>query len=117
MLRFDSKKVYLACGVTDMRKQINGLTAIVEGVFKLDPFSEAVFVFCNRARDRIKILEWDGDGYWLYFKRLESGHFRWSSVGEEATMTMTGEELNIILNGARVEQKLKRSEVKEKHTI
>ena len=53
-----------------MRKQINGLSAIVEGVFKLDPFSEAVFVFCNRARDRLKILEFDGDGFWLYFKRV-----------------------------------------------
>jgi len=48
MLRFDGKKIYLACGVTDMRKSINGLASIVEGVFKLDPFSEAVFVFCKR---------------------------------------------------------------------
>jgi len=117
MLNFEKKEVYLACGVTDMRKQINGLATIVEGSFKLDPFSEAVFVFCNRHRDRIKILTWDSDGYWLYFKRLESGHFKWPSVGEEATMTLTGEELNILLKGVRIEQKLKRSEVKEKHAI
>ena len=70
VLRFEGKKVYLACGVTDMRKSINGLSAIVENSFKLDPFDEAVFVFCNRQRDRIKILTWDGDGYWLYFKRV-----------------------------------------------
>jgi transposase len=94
-----------------MRKSINGLSAIVESSFKLDLFSEAVFVFCNRARDRVKILEWDGDGFWLYFKRLEKGHFKWVSTGEEATMSLTGDELSILLNGARIEQKLKRNEV------
>ena len=111
MLRFDRKKVYLACGHTDMRKSINGLSAIVESSFKLNPYDEAVFVFCNRSRDRVKILEWDGDGFWLYFKRLEKGHFRWVTTGEEATMDMTAEELNILLSGARIEQKLKRNEV------
>ena len=100
-----------------MRKQINGLSAIVEGVFKLDPFSEAVFVFCNRARDRLKILEFDGDGFWLYFKRLEKGKFRWPSLGEEATMTFSDEELSILIGGAKVEQKLKRKEIKERHVI
>jgi transposase len=51
------------------------------------------------------------DGFWLYFKRLEKGHFRWPTPGEEATMNMTGEDLNILINGARIEQKLKRNEV------
>ena len=117
MLRFDGKKIYLACGPTDMRKSINGLSAIVESSFKLDPFDEAVFVFCNRARDRVKILTWDQDGFWLYFKRLEKGHFRWSALGEEATMSLTEDELNVLLNGARVEQKLKRNEVTERRVI
>ena len=111
MLRFGEKKVYLACGPTDMRKSINGLRAMVESSFKLDPYAEAVFVFCNRARDRVKILEWDGDGFWLYFKRLEKGHFRWPTVGEEATMNLTGTELNILLSGSKIEAKLKRNEV------
>lgn len=97
-----------------MRKQINGLVAIVEGSFKLDPFTGALFVFCNRNRDRIKILEWDTDGFWLYFKRLEKGRFRWPAVGEEATMTLTGEELSILLGGAKVELKLRRNEVFER---
>jgi transposase len=114
MLKFEGKRVYLACGKTDMRKSINGLSAIVESNFKLDLFDGALFVFCNRNRDRVKILEWDGDGFWLYFKRLEKGHFRWPAVGDEATMTLTGEELSILLGGARVELKLKRNEVFER---
>jgi transposase len=67
MLRLDGKLVFLACGQTDMRKQINGLAAIVEGSFKLDPFDGALFVFCNRKRDRLKVLEFDVDGFWLKY--------------------------------------------------
>jgi transposase len=117
MITVTGKKVYLACGRTDMRKNINGLAAIVEVCFKLDPFSETLFVFCNKTRDRIKILEWDGDGFWLYFKRLEKSHFRWPAVGEEATITLNGEELNILLGGAKVELKLRRNEVTERRAV
>ena len=117
MLTMDDKRVYLACVKTDMRKSINGLAAIVEGRFKLDPFDDALFVFCNGKRDRVKILEWDGDGFWLYFKRLEKGHFRWPEVGEEQTMALTGQELSILLGGAKVELKLKRNEVTERRVI
>jgi len=100
-----------------MRKQINSLAAIVEGSFKLDPFDGALFVFCNRNRDRIKILEWDGDGFWLYFKRLEKGHFKWPTAGEQPTMTLTGEELSYLLGGTRIELKLKRNTVTQRQII
>lgn len=97
-----------------MRRSIDGLANIVTNSFNLDPFEEALFVFCNKRRDRVKILEWGGDGFWLYFKRLEKGHFRWPESGEEATMTLTGEELSILLSGTRIELKLKRKEVFER---
>lgn len=100
-----------------MRKSINGLAAIVEGSFQLNPWGGAVFAFCNRTRNRLKILEWDGDGFWLYFKRLEKGRFRWPEPGEEATMTLTGEELSILLGGSKVELKLRRNEVVERRAI
>lgn len=91
--------------------------AIVEGSFQLDPYSNALFVFCNRNRNRIKILEWDGDGFWLYFKRLEKGSFRWPTEGTEATMGMNASELEILLGSAKVELKIRRNEVLERRAI
>jgi transposase len=115
MLSFNGKTVFLCCEHTDMRKSINGLTSIVQDSFELNPFTGALFVFCNRKRDRLKILEWDTDGFWLYFKRLEKGHFRWPQPGDSPTMTLSGEELNVLLGGVRVELKLKRNEVFERN--
>jgi len=117
MLRFEDKPVYLCRGYTDMRKSINGLAAIVEGSFKLNPYDSALYVFCNKARDRIKILEWDGDGFWLYFKRLENGRFKWLSVNDEAVMTLNREELYYLLGAPKVIQKLKRQEVQIGATV
>jgi transposase len=114
MLSFHNKTVYLCCGHTDMRKSINGLAELVKSSFNLDRFAAAVFVFCNRNRDRVKILEWDTDGFWLYFKRLEKGRFRWPKAGDEPTMVLSGEELSVLLSGVRVELKLKRNEVTER---
>jgi hypothetical protein len=76
-----------------MRKEINGLATIVDLSFKLDPFGDAVFVFCNRSQDRLKILEWDGDGFWLHLKRLGKGRFKWPSKDKDGTMSLSGEEL------------------------
>ena len=62
MLNLGGKRIYLACGATDMRNHIDGLASIVQNSFKLTPASDAIFVFCNANRNRLKILEWDGDG-------------------------------------------------------
>lgn len=90
---------------------------LVKEVFSLDPFMEALFVFCNRDRNRIKILEWDGDGFWLYFKRLERGRFRWPAAGEEAIMNLDVKELIYLIEGAKLEKKLKREEVFERQIL
>jgi len=97
-----------------MRKSINGLVALVKGSFLLDLFDDALFVFCNRRRDRIKILEWDADGFWLYSKRLERGHFRWPDTGNGSTMTLTNDEWVCLIGSAKPEKKLKRNEVMER---
>jgi len=113
MITFIDKTIYLACGHTDMRKSINGLAAIVCGSFKLDLYSASLFVFCNRSRDRLKILEWDGDGFWLYFKRLEKGHFRWPAAdNNENTMNLNQEEFSHLLGSPKMVQKIMRKEVK-----
>jgi hypothetical protein len=65
-------KVYLARGHTDMRCQIDGLAARVEDVLQADPFSSHLFVFCNRARDKIKVLVWYRNGFWLWYRRWRS---------------------------------------------
>ncbi|WP_142414606.1 IS66 family insertion sequence element accessory protein TnpB [Hathewaya massiliensis] len=72
MLNIDKvEKVYLACGYTDLRKSIDGLVMIVQNQFKLDPFDKALFVFCNKQMDKLKILHFD-EGVWLYYNRLEA---------------------------------------------
>ncbi len=111
-MSFNDKAIYLCCGITDMRKSINGLMLLVQNSFALDPFNDALFVFCNRNRDRIKILEWDGDGFWLYFKRLEKGRFRWTGEGEDGTLNLNREEFYHLLGSPKVVQKLRRQEVK-----
>ncbi len=73
-------KVYLACGSTDMRNQIYGLAAIVQECFSLDPFSSCLFVFCNKNRNIIKILQWSLNGFWLHIRKLEKGKFEWPRV-------------------------------------
>jgi transposase len=114
---WSEKPVYICCGPTDMRKSINGLMTLVKESFSLDPFAEALFVFCNRNRDRIKILEWDGDGFWLYFKRLERGHFRWPEKGQSNTMLLRTKELSYLIECAKLEKKLKRKEIFERQIM
>ena len=68
-------RIWLAAGVTDMRRGFDGLTAQVQQTLDADPFSGHVFVFRGRRGDRIKVLWWSGDGLCLFIKRLEAGYF------------------------------------------
>lgn len=70
-------KVFLVAGPTDMRKSFDTLAAVVQNVIHDDPLSGHLFVFCNRRRDRLKVLVWEESGYWLLAKRLEEGTFTW----------------------------------------
>ena len=70
-------KVYIACGYTDLRKGIDGLARTVRQQFALEPFTNTLFLFCGRRRDRIKGLYWEGDGFILLCKRLEQGAYQW----------------------------------------
>jgi transposase len=105
-------RVYLACGSTDMRKSIDGLAVLVQEVFELDPFSPNLFVFCNRKRDKMKILYWDKNGFWLYYRRLERGQFQWPSNNHGPTpLKITRQQLRWLLDGLSLEQKQAHPEV------
>lgn len=98
MFRFaPGLKVYLHREAVDGRKAINGLALLVEQALGLDPFAPAVFVFSNRRRDRIKILLWDRNGFWLMIKRLEADRFKWPK--EAAVAELTIEQLHWLLAG------------------
>ena len=108
-----SVRIFLARGVTDMRKQIDSLAALVEHVLDQDPFSGHLFVFCNRSRDRIKILYWESSGYWLMHKRLESGRFAWPD-GDSAAIKMSATELHALLGGLDISKAVQRRRYRRK---
>jgi transposase len=91
--------VYLCKQPVDMRKSINGLAALVEGTLALNPFSEHLFIFANRRRDKLKILYWERSGFVLWYKRLEKERFPWPDRDREDVVSMTGRELNWLLDG------------------
>lgn len=104
MLNIGTGKVYLAAGSTDMRKSINGLAAIVQEYFRLDPFSSNLFVFCNRNRNKLKILHWQHNGFWLHYRRLEKGVFQWPRTDNDSPLTLSSRELQWLLDGLSINQ-------------
>lgn len=103
MLKDFTGKVYIAVGKTDLRMGIDGLAALVQGRFELDPFSEALFLFCGTRRDRIKGLLWEDNGFLLVYKRLESGIFQWPRNGDEAK-SITAQQYRWLMEGLNIEQ-------------
>ncbi len=91
--------VYLHRAPIDMRKQMEGLCALVESVLKQNPFSGSLFVFINRGRDKLKMLVWDRSGFIVWYKRLEQEKFAWAVRASESVVTLSGEQLNGLLEG------------------
>jgi transposase len=102
--QLNANRVYLACGSTDLRKSIDGLAALVQEGFGLDPFSPCLFVFCNRERNKIKILYWEHNGFWLFYRRLERGTFQWPT-GSATPVTVSSRELRWLLDGLALTQR------------
>jgi transposase len=92
-------RVFLAAGATDMRKSFDTLSAIVRGSLGGDPTSGHLYVFCNKRRDRIKVLYFDGSGLWACAKRLEKGTFSWPAGMQAATVELTREEFVALIGG------------------
>ena len=91
-------RVYLACGVTDMRRGIYGLSTLVEDVVGEAPGSGAIFGFRGRRADRIKLLWWDGQGFCLFYKVLEQGYFPWPAA-KTGAVHLTAAQLSMLVEG------------------
>ena len=91
--------IWIAAGITDLRRGFTGLSAVAQTVLEHDPYSGHVFVFRGRRGDLIKLLWWDGDGLCLFAKRLEKGRFRWPQADGKESLTLRSEELAMLLNG------------------
>lgn len=91
-------EIYLHRLPVDFRKSINGLSVIVEEGMGLSPFSQALFVFCNKRRTQLKVLYWDNTGFALWQKRLEKEKFKWPKQGDEV-MSINHEQWLWLLRG------------------
>jgi transposase len=100
-------KIHLLAGATDMRRGFEGLYALASGLLEAEPLSGHVFGFCNKGRNRLKLLYWDGSGLWVCAKRLEKGRFAWPEPASSQTqaisasrcVVMSQAELTLLLNG------------------
>ena len=91
-------RVWVAAGVTDMRKGFDGLAAVVQQHLGQDPFGGQLFAFRGRRGDLVKILSWDGQGLCLYAKRLEKGRFVWPQA-KDGAVSLTAAQLSMLLEG------------------
>lgn len=96
-------RIYLAVGYTDLRRGIDGLTIIIQQQFELNPFTNTLFLFCGRRRDRIKVLLWEENGFLLLYKRLERGGYNWPRTGDEAK-ELSPQQYRWLLEGLNIEQ-------------
>lgn len=97
LMQPNTLKVLLCTAPTDMRKSINGLCFLVDGDLGENPSCGTVYVFCNRIKDKLKILYWDGNGFCLLYKRLEKGCFQIPRQADSVSITL--DELRWLLHG------------------
>jgi transposase len=97
------KNIYIVCGKTDMRKGIDGLATLVQDVYELDPYEDAIFLFSGRSKYRYKCLYFDGDGFVLLYKRLDAGKLQWPK-DENAVRLLSQKELRWLLEGLSIQQ-------------
>lgn len=113
-----SSKIYVYTSVTDMRKGVHGLSGIVRSEFAADPTDGSLFVFVNRRRDRLKILYFDGGGFWLYYRLLEAGTFEeLKNSSKSIYLTIDATELSMLLSGVSlVDSSRRRKRFSKKQT-
>lgn len=98
--------IYIQVEPCDLRKGIDGYAALVNSEFNMDPMdSNSLYIFCNRNHNKLKCLYYDGTGFWLLYKRLESGTFKWSKSADEKFLEISEQQLKWLLEGLKMEQK------------
>ena len=110
--------IYIACGHTDFRRQIDGLSAMVSLRFKLDPYlSSSLFLFCNKKRNTIKVLRWDGNGFILATKKLmHEMRFQWPKDPKEVK-DIDHKALRWLLEGLNIDQPKAHHKIKETGSV
>ncbi|MFK5655771.1 IS66 family insertion sequence element accessory protein TnpB [Lactobacillus delbrueckii subsp. bulgaricus] len=102
-------RVFIVCCKTDMRRGIDSLAYIVKKSFNLDPFSGCVFLFCDSRRDRFKALYWDGQGFWLLYRRFENGKLAWQNNEDE----VSDEQVMRLVQGFTIDPKINTARARE----
>ena len=94
--------IYLHIAPVDFRKSINGLSVIVSESMDLPVFKPGLFVFCNRQRDKLKVLYWDNTGFALWYKRLEKDKFKWPKQCDQEILALNDEQWDWLLRGLNI---------------
>jgi len=100
-----SIRIFVARDAVDFRKAHDGLLAVIRDAFGDDPFDGSLFVFLNRSRNRLKLLQWDRDGFWLHYKRLEQGTFKIDVRGDAARCEVSRAQLAMLIEGIDLEKR------------
>lgn len=108
------RRMFIACGIADLRRSFDGLSAMVEGFLPGGAMSGDLFVFFNGRRTQVRMLFWDGDGYCIYMKRLEAGTFRRVIQDSEGHAEISSAELTMLLEGIDAESITRRKRYKKK---
>ena len=96
-------KIYIVCGRTDMRRSIDGLMAIIRDTYQMDPYANALYLFCGRKKNTLKALHFDKDGFILYIKRLDNARFQWPRTASEIR-PLTRQEFRWLMEGLSIDQ-------------
>ena len=100
-----SIRIFVSRDAVDFRKAHDGLLAVIRDAFGDDPFDGSLFVFLNRSRDRVKLLQWDRDGFWLHYKRLEQGTFKLDVKTDGARCEVSRAQLAMLIEGIDLEKR------------
>ncbi len=100
------KNIYIQVEPCDLRKGIDGYATLVRSEFHLNPMDTGnLYIFCNKYHNKLKCLYYDGTGFWLLYKRLETGTFKWTKSADNKSLEISEQQLKWLLEGLKMGQK------------